>query len=361
MVSQFVRRLGFAALGVALMAGSLLVPPALASADNGPAGVVYTLSNASAGNSVLVFDRAANGALTAAGTLSTGGLGTGAGLGSAGALAVTGRWLIAVNAGSNDISVLSRADGHLVARVSSGGVMPISVTTAHDLVYVVNAGSSNIAGFRLGGQGELSPIADSIRPLSGANAGPAQISFDPEGETLVVTEKNTSLIDTYSLGAQGAARGPVTHPSSGSTPFGFAFGAHDALIVSEAANSAASSYQVGEHGRLQLVSGSVLNGQAAACWVAATRQFAYTADAHNGMLSSYSVGHDGALTLLQPVAASPGGAPLDESVSRSDQFLYVLNPSTGVINAFSIHNDGSLSALANTPGLPASASGLVAE
>jgi len=156
-------------------------------------------------------------------------------------------------------------------------------------------------------------------------------------------------------------QGPVTHPSSGATPFGFAFGEHDALIISEAAHSAASSYQVGEHGGLELISGSVLNGQAAACWVATARHYAYTADAHNGTISSYTVGHDGGLNLLHSVAGSPGGAPLDEAVSRFDQFLYVLNPSTGVINAFGIHNDGSLGALANTPGIPTSASGLVAQ
>jgi 6-phosphogluconolactonase len=361
MLQQAVRRIGFAALGAALLGASLLAAPVAAGADGGRAGVVYTLSNASAGNSVLVFSRAVDGALTPAGAYATGGLGAGAGLGSEGALAVTQRWIIAVNAGSNDISVLSRADGQVVSRTGSGGSTPVSVTAAHDLVYVVNAGSSNISGYRLGGGGQLSPIAGSIRPLSGAGVGPAQISFDPEGETLVVTEKATSLIDTYTVGAHGAAQGPATHPSSGSTPFGFAFGSHDALIVSEAAHSAASSYRVGEHGGLQLISGSVFNGQVAACWVATARQFAYTADAHNGMISSYAVGQDGSLTLLQGMAGTPGGAPLDESASRFGQFLYVLNPSTGVINAFSIHNDGSLGALANTAGIPASASGLVAE
>jgi 6-phosphogluconolactonase len=319
------------------------------------------LSNASAGNSVLVFNRAVNGALSAAGSFGTGGLGTGAGLGSEGALQVTERWIIAVNAGSNDVSVLDRAGGQVVSRVGSGGSTPVSVTAAHDLVYVVNAGSSNISGFRLGGDGQLSPIANSSRPLSGASVGPAQISFDPQGATLVVTEKATSLIDTYTVGAQGVAQGPSTHPSSGSTPFGFAFGQHDALIISEAAHSAASSYGVGAGGSLQLISGSVVNGQAAACWVATARQYAYTADAHNGMISSYTVGQDGSLTLLQGIAGSPGGAPLDESVSKLDQFLYVLNPSTGVVNAFSIHNDGSLGALANTSGIPASASGLIAQ
>src|SRR5258708_4821541 len=336
MFQQVVRRLGFAALGAALLAASFLAPPVLASADGGDAGVIYTMSNASAGNRVLAFDRAPDGSLSAAGSFATGGLGTGGGLGSEGALVVTERWIIAVNAGSNDVSVLARDDGHVVSRVSSGDTTPVSVTAAQDLVYVVNAGSSNIQGYRLGENGQLSPIANSNRPLSGAGVGPAQISFSPEGETLVVTEKATSLIDTYTIGAHGAAQGPVTHASSASTPFGFAFVCHNTLIVSEAATSAASSYHAGDHGGLQLVTGSVLNGQAAACWVATARQFAYTADAHNGKISSYTVDHNGALTLLQSAAGSPGGAPLDEAVSRSDQYLYVLNPSTGVINAFSI-------------------------
>jgi len=177
MLQQVVRRIGFAAMGAALLAASFLTPPVLASADGGDAGVVYTLSNASAGNEVLVFQRAPNGSLSPAGTFATGGLGTGAGLGSEGALLVTGRWIITVNAGSNEVSVLARDDGQVVSRVSSGGTTPVSVTTAHDLVYVVNAGSSNIQGYRLGEHGQLSPIANSNRPLSGSAVGPAQISF----------------------------------------------------------------------------------------------------------------------------------------------------------------------------------------
>src|SRR2546425_12670706 len=70
-------------------------------------GDVYTLTNGAGGNQVAVFDRGNDGTLTADGTVSTGGLGTGAGLGSQGALAVEGRQLLAVNAGSNSVSLFS--------------------------------------------------------------------------------------------------------------------------------------------------------------------------------------------------------------------------------------------------------------
>src|SRR5690606_29023509 len=100
----------------------------------GPAapGAVYVLGNAAMNNEVLVFDRSPDGTLTAAGAFATGGAGTGAGLGSQGALVLSenGRWLVAVNAGSDEISVFRvRQDGlELTDTEASGGQMPISVT-----------------------------------------------------------------------------------------------------------------------------------------------------------------------------------------------------------------------------------------
>src|SRR5260370_23022790 len=77
-------------------------------ADDNP-GAVYAMTNTAAGNSILIFNRAANGALANAGSVATGGAGKGSGLGSQGALTLTPdqRWLLAVNAGTNDITVCS--------------------------------------------------------------------------------------------------------------------------------------------------------------------------------------------------------------------------------------------------------------
>ena len=77
-----------------------------AAAADGNTGAVYTSTNLVSGNAVAVFDRGADGALTAAGQYPTGGLGTGGGLGNQGALAVSngGRFLFVVNAGSDDVS-----------------------------------------------------------------------------------------------------------------------------------------------------------------------------------------------------------------------------------------------------------------
>jgi hypothetical protein len=77
--------------------------------------VVYTMTNSAAGNAILIFDRAANGVLTSVGSIATGGTGQGSGLGSQGALALTAdqRRLLAVNAGSNDVTVFAVTPGGL--------------------------------------------------------------------------------------------------------------------------------------------------------------------------------------------------------------------------------------------------------
>src|SRR5439155_13698791 len=112
--------------------------------------------------------------------------GTGASLGSQGALAVArgGRWLLAVNAGSNSVSALKvtmTLGVRLVNTVSSGGTEPVSVAVQGDLAYVVNAGSDTVRGFRLGQSG-LRPLPGSTRPLSGSGVGPAEISFGLGGK-----------------------------------------------------------------------------------------------------------------------------------------------------------------------------------
>src|SRR3954447_17393785 len=87
-----------AALGV--LAAAALTGGTSASAAATHAA--FTLSNASGGNRVLVFDRGSGGRLHRVGSVATGGRGTGANLGSQGALALSrdGSRLYAVNPGS---------------------------------------------------------------------------------------------------------------------------------------------------------------------------------------------------------------------------------------------------------------------
>lgn len=335
-------------------------------------GAVYTMSNAALGNSILVFDRSANGTLTPAGSYLTGGLGTGAGLGNQGGLVLSAdqRWLVAVNAGSNEISVFA-VEPHgleLIDRINTGGNLPVSLALDRNLLYVLHAGTpNNITGFTVGNDGRLAPLPGSTRFLSADMTGPAQVSFSPDGSFLVVAEKGTNLIDTFAVDRFGVAEGPMTHASVGVTPFGFAFGKRGYLLVSEAATGAVSSYRLTDDGDLQVISPSVSTTEAAACWVVVTNdgRFAYTTNAGTGSISGYLVGQDGSLELLdadgRTGVTGAGSAPIDMALSGNSGFLYALNSGNGTISAFAVSlKDGSLKSIAGVGSLPGSANGLAA-
>jgi 6-phosphogluconolactonase (cycloisomerase 2 family) len=158
----------------------------------------------------------------------------------------------------------------------------------------------------------------------------------------------------------------VTHPSSGVTPFGFAFNQHGTLVVSEAFGgapgaSALSSY-VADGDNFTLVSPSVATTQTAACWVAISNngKFAYTTNAGSANISSYSIGKDDSIHLLNPVAGSTGASPVDMDFNDNGSYLYALSAGGHSISAFRLQSDGSLVAI-GTVGVPVGAVGLAAQ
>jgi len=346
--------------------------PGLAAAKTSDAtvggrGTVYTLMNLTSGNAVAVFSRAKDGTLTATGTVATGGAGTGTSLGSQGAVVLSndGRWLYAVNAGSNDVSIFRVERGlTLTHRFGSGGSMPISVTVRAHVLYVLNAGGAgNITGFALDERGGARPLAGSTRGLSGnaSTVGPAEIAFSNDGRFLVVTEKNTNLVDVYPVDAHGTAGALTSFPSAGITPFGFSFGDDHELFVSEA-NGTASSYRL-DRGPLQTLSGAVTTHHAAPCWlvVAHDGRFAYTANAHDGTISGFVVGGHGTLTLLDAsgTTATPGAGNLDLAFDHTGRFLYQLR-SGGPITAYRMEHDGHLTQIGIAGNMPGAVAGLAA-
>lgn len=336
-------------------------------------GAVYTMSNQATGNSILSFDRLLDGRLVPAGQTPTGGRGTGGGLGNQGGLTLSRneRWLLAVNAGSDSVSVLQVRHGglRLVDVEASGGTRPISVTEHRGLVYVLNAGSDSITGFRLRRDGQLQPLENSTRALSGSGTDPAQISFTPDGDVLVVTEKATNSLVTFELGGDGLPGPAQVQPSSGPTPFGFAFGKRDQLFVSEAFGgaenaSAASSYEIDHDGILTPLRRSVGTNQTALCWLVVTPngRFAYGTNTGSGSISGYRIDFDGGLALLDADGRTgntgAGSAPIDLALTESGRHLFSLNGGSGSIGVFRVEPDGSLRRLRFATGLPAGANGL---
>ena len=353
------------ALLLAALVAAIAVPAASAARQDATNGAVYTITNAAAGNGVAYFSRSSDGALALVATYATGGNGTGAGLGSQGAVTLSddGRLLFAVNAGSDSVSEFAvREDGlRLLSTFSSNGARPISIAVHKNLLYVLDAGGAgSITGYKVDGKGRVELLAGSTQPLLGS--GPAQIAFSPNGSDLVVTEKSTSTLDTFSVGPHGWAQPGVSSPSAGGTPFGFQFDSLGRAFVSEAAGSA-SSYTVDASGA-HTISGAVVTHQAAPCWlvVSADGRFAYTANAGAGTISGFSIAPDGSIALLDASGATgnfgAGSHPLDEAVSSDGHFLYVLVDGHHTIGGFRINADGSLTALGEVGALPAGAVGL---
>ncbi len=345
------------AFGLIATAFAALVGTASAA---GSAGQVYTITNEAAGNRIAIFNRAANGALSPAGFVDSGGNGTGSGLGSQGAVILSdnGRWLFAVNAGSDSISSF-RVTGQglsLVDTVPSGGTLPISLTVHDDLLYVLNAGGSrNITGFDIGHHGNLSMIAGSTQPANSTT--PVQVQFSPDGRVLVVAGKLSNTLDSYLVDVNGVAGPPQSFASNADVPFGFDFDKRGHLIVSEASGFV-TPYTVSHDGTISPITGPAATYQDAACWLVITKngKYTYTTNAASHSITGFAIGHDGSLTILNTdgITADTGAGthPIDMALSNNSHFLYV-NNGDGTIGAFQVHADGSLSPVSGATGLPA--------
>ncbi len=333
--------------------------------------MVYTMSNDAAANQIIAYRLGANGVLNIAATVATGGRGLGAGLGSQGAVVLSqgNRWLLAVNPGSNDVSVF-RVSGEsltLASKTASGGTQPLSVTISGGIVYVLNAGvPNNITGFKLGNDGSLTPIANSTKALSAGSVGPAQVQFTSDGARLIVTEKNTNLIDVFPV-RDGVAGTRVTTPSKGLTPFGFALDRHDRVFVSEAAGGAAgastvTSYDIASNSALDAITAALPTAQGAACWVSVhpTGRWAYVSNTASRTVTVLNVSRDGSFNLQPGLGFTPAGGTLDTAFSPDGRNLYALTGDAASIVVFHVNADGSLTAL-HTNWAPAAAAGLAAQ
>ncbi|MEO7908075.1 MAG: beta-propeller fold lactonase family protein [Roseiflexaceae bacterium] len=348
-------------------------------------GAVFAMTNVTAGNRIVVYRRASDGTLERVGRVPTRGFGIGTDLDTQGGLRLSHdhRFLYAVNAGSDDLSVFAVKGTSLrfVQKIAAGDE-PVALTLFGDLLYVLNGSvaGNGIRGFRIAADGSLTPLADSFRKLSSAIAVPGTIQFSPDGKVILVTHKTTNelvapfhIIDSFTIDAAGMPSAmPIVNESHGIRPFSLAFRNDGRLVVVESFNaldnkSAASSYQLNPDGTLALISGSVPNGQTDVCWVVITndQRYAFTANFGSGTISSYRFESSGALTLINGSAASLGdmSQPVDLSLSADGRFLFLLLRGTGGVAAFRIEDGGSLTSLGTVVGgLPVNdgASGLAA-
>jgi 6-phosphogluconolactonase len=357
-------------------------------------GHVYVNDNTAPVNTVAGFDRHADGSLTAlpGSPFVVDGSGAGHPDASQGSLQLSadGRYLLAVDAGSNQISVLRiKPDGALRpaagSPVSSGGVDPVSIAVHDNLVYVANAGpgsdvgDTNYTGFTLNAGGHLRPISDSTYVLPG-DSKPGQVLFSSDGSRLAGTRIATSQIDSFTVGSDGRltpAPGSPYDAQAFTPPQGYGqLGSEfnptnpDQLFVSDAhtvAGSAAfpglvSSFTDSADGTLTPVGAPVANDGGAACWIEISHDgsFLFVVNTASASISSYSIGNGGTLTFLQSTAPGEIGAGAEDArLSPDGTTLWVVESGTDAVTGFTV-NGGTLTPLTQEAG-PAGAtpSGIV--
>jgi Lactonase, 7-bladed beta-propeller len=371
-----------AALAGFAVVGALVGAQAVRAADTaGSEGhAVFVQTNALDANKIVVYDRAADGTLTQAGTYATGGRGgTAVGaqsdhLASQGSLVYDSRHglLFAVNAGSDSLSVF-RVDGDVLTLqqvLPSGGGFPASIAVHDNLLYVLDAGGTGIVqGFRIDGH-QLHPIHDSARTLGLANTdppffltSPGQIGFTPDGKQLIVTTKGSgSTIDVFAVSPNGRlSTTPVRNASATPVPFAFTFEpASQRLVSGEAGISAVSTYVVGADGTLSDPR-SLSDGQVALCWITRVRGYYYVSNTGSNTVSGYTIGSNGQPSLLPPtgVVAGTEMGPIDSTAS-GDEFLYVETGVSGTVDEFRVDDDGTLTRIGTVAGLPPGLEGIAA-
>jgi 6-phosphogluconolactonase len=335
---------------------------------------VYVQTNDAQKNEIVAYRRESDGSLMKLDSFETGGSGTGTPhLPSQRSVVLSddGAWLLVANGGSNSVSLLAvESDGlRLADVVPSGGGTPTSLAVRGSLVYVANNADANVTGFTIVG-GKLEALEGSTRPLSTDGADPAQVSFSPDGKTLVVTERGSNSISAYAIDEQGYADGPMTIPSAGETPYGFDFTSDGTLVVTEAfggakGKAAASSYVVAEPGQLRPLSASVADTRSEVCWAAVTKdgRFVYVTNFGDGTISSYSIAANGTIELAEAVAGSTRlGEPglRDEAITNDGRFIYALDADSQKVHGWRIDADGRLSEVGAADGLPNTVAGLAA-
>jgi DNA-binding beta-propeller fold protein YncE len=335
-------------------------------------GHLYVNNNSAGTNTIAGFNRHADGSLSPilGSPFTAGGAGTGLPFGSAGGLQETanGRFLLAADPASNQISVLRiRRDGSLALAdlVSSNGLTPTSIAVHGSLVYVANggAGGSNYTGFRLAEGGHLRSIARSTFALPD-DAHPGQILISPDGRRLVATrvgpDAGPSFLDGFRIDEHGRLKAAAGSPFAAQRvgPFGSAFSPKhgNQLFVSNAHDGplagSVSVYHVNRHGRLTAIAGSPFADlQTAPCWVAISPdgRALFAVNTASGSISRYAIGGTGRLTLAGSTAMTGTGLrAFDASVSPDGRYLYVVDAGAAKVSAFAVSGT-SLTELAGSP------------
>jgi 6-phosphogluconolactonase (cycloisomerase 2 family) len=337
---------------------------------------LFVETDSTTGNSVLSYERSADGTIAYVGTFATGGLGAVAANAVADPLAsqsglsliANGSELVATNPGSNTVTVFSVHGTQLraIQQISSGGLFPVSIASHGNLVATLNAGGAGSVGeFKLVND-KLVALSGGVRTLGLTNTTPpdflhgaGQVGFTPNGQHLIVTTKaSTSSYEVFSVTSNGSLGvSPVITPADNAVPFAFDFDASGNLVAVEASNSSVSTYSVNADGTLTSL-GTVSDGAKALCWISTADGYFFGDNAGSSTISSFDESTAGAPQLVNATAGTAHAGTTDSVVSPDGKTLYVESGGAGTIDAYTIGAGGSLTQLETVFNIPVASEGI---
>ena len=335
---------------------------------------VYTLDNDPSRNSVAVYRREADGSLMQliGSPFNAGGRGlTGGDIDEQGAIRVAGRFVLAVNPGSDTIAVLEKTPRGLLhvegSPFASGGSTPLSLAVHREMVYVANQAAEfvhpqsepNITGFRLMTDGRLIAIPGSTVNLP-KGMGPAQVEFSATGRVLVATAGfqadggDGSRIYTFRVMPDGrltpGENSPIK-PEGSTGTVGFSVSpAADRVFVSTFKGSGVTAFELDPStAAIRQIGMPVSNDQRAACWTAIAKdgRTLYVGNFVSNSISAYDVTSEGKLTLLGsvPRRGATNKDTKDIELSPDGRHLYAIGSGERQISIFKIESNRLLTEL----------------
>ena len=349
-------------------------PVMMAPADMRAGQFVYTLDNDAAHNGVAVYRRQENGSLmmVSGSPFQTGGKGlSGGDIDEQGAIRIAGKFVLAVNPGSDSIAVFQKSGNGLLhvegSPFASNGSTPLSIAVHGDLVYVANQSADfakpkflpNITGFRLTSNGQLQPIPKSTINLP-AGAGPAQVEFNPQGTALAITSGfqvdggKGSKVWTFRVEkdgrlASGAGSPVMPEGATGTVGFSWSQGG-DHLFASVFSGSGVVPFAVDPvTAAIKQAGPNVGDDQRAACWSVLSRdgRTLYVGNFVSNSISVYSIMPGGKLELLGsiPRRGATNKDTKDIALSPRGDYLYAVGSGEREISIFKVEANHLLTEL----------------
>jgi 6-phosphogluconolactonase len=329
---------------------------------------VYTNDDVLGPNTVSGFAVAGNGALTAVlgSPFLTGGTGAGGGFFAVNRAATcSGQKLIYVsNAGSNDVSGFSvnPSTGSLdlvpgspfpTGGVSHGGIA-LACTPDGRFLMAANTGSSDITVFRIAGDGALTAVGSQV-PVGST---PDGIRISPDGKFLAVAFVGLNAIGMLSIAPDGTLA-----PVPGSPFPGASAGALAGVDMncagrvlfggSSADTTTVNVFDITTDGALTALPDSPftpgVGGNSNVVLLSPNERQLFVSNQASGSVTAFAVASNGSLSLVagSPFAAPGSIFPTGMAMDQAGNFLYVADGSK--IYGYTVANDGTLTPAPGSP------------